>query len=80
MVHLNLKIVSDTKKSLIIEGVLPESMRPKLDVFAIGGDGDTDGICQPFMIRSDGKISIWNTKAGTTYLQADATYIAKSGT
>ena len=80
MIHLNFKIVSDTKKSLIIEGVLPESMRPNSDVYAMGGDGDTDGICQPFMIRSDGKISMWNTKTGTTYLQADATYIAKSGT
>ena len=80
MVHINLKIVSTTKKNLVIGSVLPVSMRPKFSVFAMGGDGDTDGICQPFMIRSDGKISMWNTKTGTTYLQADATYIAKSGT
>ena len=80
MVHINLKIVSTTKKNLVIGSVLPASMCPKFSVFAMGGDGVTDGICQPFTITPEGSISTWNTKTGTTYLQADATYIAKSGT
>lgn len=78
-VHLNLKIVSSTKKSFVIANILPESMWPKYDVMAAAGDGDADGVCQPFTIRADGGIGFWNTKTGTTYVQGDITYIAKSG-
>lgn len=78
MIHLNLKIVSDTKKNLLIAGVLPQNMRPRLNVMGIGGDGDTDGICQPFSITTEGSISMWNTKTGTTYVQGDLTYLVNT--
>lgn len=78
MLHLNLKIVSSTKKRLAITRVLPQNMRPHYDVFGIGGDGDIDGICQPFTIQSDGSISLWNTKTGTSYLQIEVTYLVNT--
>ena len=74
-VHLNLKIMSETKKSLTIDDLIPVGMRPQYEVQSVGGDGDTDGIAQPCSIRQDGGVSLWNTKTGTTYLQVDVTYI-----
>lgn len=78
MLHLNLKIVSSTKKSMSITGVLPQNMRPRYDVMGIGGNGDTDGLCQPFTVNPDGSIRLWNSKTGTTYLQGEVTYLVNA--
>lgn len=76
--HVNLKIVSSTKKSLTIGNFISTTNdAPKYTTDSVGSDGDTDGIAQPFAVLANGSLNLWNTKTGTTYCQGTITYIAK---
>lgn len=76
--HVNLKIVSSTKKSLTIGNFISTTNdAPKYTTDSVGSDGDTDGIAQPFAVLANGSLNLWNTKTGTTYCQGTIKYIAK---
>ena len=78
VVVVNLKIESSSKTRHTITNFIPTyNDRPEYAKSFMAGDGDVDGLGQGFSIEADGRLTLYNTKTGTSYCQGTAIYISR---